>query len=132
MNSHAVSSPQKTVNYLSQMAIEMTVSGGIGYLMGHAFKLANPLNIGVFCAVSVPVSRLVGTVTDAVFNGQGASNESRFVGQIVNFVLTTVISSAIATAIGFPFTFHASVVTGVALFVGWCLVTITLQAIRSM
>lgn len=132
INIGAPDSGQRTVNYLSQTLLEMAGSAAIGYYMSHIFKLVNPVHGAVFCAVSVPVSRIVDHVMDNIFNRAGASTESKIVGKVISYAISTAISAGVATLIGFPITFHASLMMGVAIFAGYCLITITLAALQTL
>jgi hypothetical protein len=132
VNAAAPDNAQKAVNYLSQMALEACSSGLVGYFMARVFTHINPIHGAVFCAISVPVSRVVDLAMEKIFNRNGASDESKVIGKVLSFAISTAISAGVATAIGFPLTFQASLIMGVALFAGWCLVEINLAAFRAL
>lgn len=113
---------QDGLNFLSKMAIEAACSAGVGYCMARAFSIMNPVHGAVFCAVSIPVSYLVHTVTRQIFERAGSNQDSRFVGKVVSFVLSAAISGAVATAIGVPITLSVSLIMSIALVAGWVLV----------
>lgn len=100
----------KIGNNISSFTFDAAISGGSGYLATWAFTTLNPI-MGFVFGVSY---RAAGIVVDPVFNTEGSTGGSQFMGAVVK---TCIAAAVAANSIGAAFTLKTAFTLGTAVFI---------------
>ncbi len=124
---------QSTANNISHLALSMTFGASIGYFLTRSFTRISPVQGGVLAAVTILFKSLImDRIFNKIFQGPGATAESRLVGHLASFAVSCAIVGVASTAIGFPITFSAGVIVWGSCLAGEVLTIVALAVVAQV
>lgn len=89
---------REAINFTSALAVSIIRAGTIGYFLGHIVKPLDPLYSSAFCALLIPINRIVCVMTKRLFDGEGANVQSQAMERLAYFSLSVSISAMMMKA----------------------------------